>query len=174
MERVTSYLDLHRCTSALLQYSKVQTLTNWIFCAKEGDITFASPLRHWMQAAAAYNVKAYGYLFSHHNPLEESALGVPHGAVLPYTFGNSLDPLPSGQELKMIIDGLLDLIYRCETTRRELTLTNLDTVLQVLDGPSTPKTNPILIQLEGGNTTTIKDDFKSQPDCVSNRQRCCA
>ncbi|KAH6896263.1 triacylglycerol lipase 3 [Coprinopsis sp. MPI-PUGE-AT-0042] len=122
--------------------------------AIQGDITFASPLRHWMQAAAAYNVKAYGYLFSHHNPLEESALGVPHGAVLPYTFGNSLDPLPSGQELKMIMmDYWISFTVSSDP--------NDGKGVKRPRWPQYTKNNPILIQLEGGNTTTIKDDFRA-------------
>ncbi|KAH6906711.1 triacylglycerol lipase 3 [Coprinopsis sp. MPI-PUGE-AT-0042] len=126
--------------------------------AIEGDITFAFPLRHWMQAAAKHGVKQYGYLFSHAKAgtfENDPAYGVHHGAEIPYIFGNTVDSSPSGQELKA---HMMD--YWISFT------VNLDPN----DGKGSKrpkwsqytKSNQVLLQLEGGNTTTIKDDFRKE------------
>ncbi|KAH6896272.1 triacylglycerol lipase 3 [Coprinopsis sp. MPI-PUGE-AT-0042] len=130
-------------------------LMMWIV---EGDITFAFPLRHWMQTAAKYGVKQYGYLFSHAKAgtfENDPAYGIHHGAEIPYIFGNTADASPSGQELKAhMMDYWISFIVNLDPNDGK--------------GSKRPKwsqytkSNQVLIQLEGGNTTTIKDDFRKE------------
>ncbi|KAH6896262.1 triacylglycerol lipase 3 [Coprinopsis sp. MPI-PUGE-AT-0042] len=122
--------------------------------ALQADLTFTFPIRHWMRAAAERNVKSYGYLFSQHNPLEEPALGVPHGAEIPYVFGNTPDPSASGQELKaMMMDYWISFTVSSDP--------NDGKGVKRPRWPQYTNSNQLIIQLDGGNTTIIKDDFRA-------------
>ncbi|KAH6906700.1 triacylglycerol lipase 3 [Coprinopsis sp. MPI-PUGE-AT-0042] len=108
--------------------------------ALQADLTFTFPIRHWMRAAAERNVKSYGYLFSQHNPLEEPALGVPHGAEIPYLKAMMMDYWISFTVSSDPNDG--------KGVKRPR-------------WPQYTNSNQLIIQLDGGNTTIIKDDFRA-------------
>lgn len=123
--------------------------------AIQGDLTFGWPLRQWMQLAAKRNVTSFGYLLSHRNPLDEPALGVPHGAEIPYIFGNTADPTDAACEVEI---AMMDYWISFSVSGNP----NDGKGTQRPRWPRYTTSNPVLIQLDGGaNLTTINDDFRA-------------
>ncbi|KAF6745941.1 triacylglycerol lipase 3 [Ephemerocybe angulata] len=98
-----------------------------------GDMTFDAPRRQWSQVAAKAGIKSYGYHFTHPQP--EPALGVPHGAEMPYVYAQPPSTDAAGQE------------NQCR---------------HCPEWPQYTTKNQVLLQLEGGNTTVVKDDFRKE------------
>ncbi|KAJ3524755.1 hypothetical protein NMY22_g10863 [Coprinellus aureogranulatus] len=120
-----------------------------------GDMTFDAPRRQWSQAAAHFGVKSYAYLFTHRDPQGAPELGVPHGAEIPYVHGRA--------------DATNDEEQKFSTVMMDYWI-SFTVSLDPNDGkgvkrpvwPRYTKTNEVLLQLEGGNTTVVKDDYRKE------------
>ncbi|KAH6906708.1 triacylglycerol lipase 3 [Coprinopsis sp. MPI-PUGE-AT-0042] len=125
-------------------------------CSIRGDMYFVAPWRHWMYTATNYNVKSYAYIFTQPQGfVSEPAVGVQHAAEMPYLFGDSTDPTPGGQHLsKLIMEYWISFAVNLDP--------NDNNGLKRPKWPQYTKGNKVILQLEGDNTKTIKDDFRKE------------
>ncbi|KAH6896277.1 triacylglycerol lipase 3 [Coprinopsis sp. MPI-PUGE-AT-0042] len=125
-------------------------------CSIRGDRSFVAPWRHWMHAAANHNMKSYGYIFTQPQGfISDPFLGVPHAAELPYLFGTSTDPAPAGQHLsKLVMEYWISFAVNLDP--------NDNKGFKRPEWPQYTKYNKVILQLEGDNTKTIKDEFRKE------------
>ncbi|KAF5340692.1 hypothetical protein D9611_007311 [Ephemerocybe angulata] len=118
-----------------------------------GDMTFDAPRRQWSQVAAKSGIKSYGYHFTQSQP--EPALGVPHGAEVPYVYAEPPSTDPAGQEVSAaIVDYWISFTVSLNP--------NDGKGVKRPEWPQYTTKNQVLLQLEGGNTTVVKDDFRKE------------
>lgn len=118
-----------------------------------GDMTFDAPRRQWSQVAAKAGVKSYGYHFT--QPQPEPALGVPHGAEMPYVYAQPPPTDPTGQGISAaIVDYWISFTVSLNP--------NDGKGVKRPEWPQYTTKNQVLLQLEGGNTTVVKDDFREE------------
>ncbi|KAH6896270.1 triacylglycerol lipase 3 [Coprinopsis sp. MPI-PUGE-AT-0042] len=143
----------YRTSNELFGFKSIYKRT----CSIRGDMSFVAPWRHWMYAAADHNLKSYGYIFTQPQSfVSEPAVGVQHGAEMPYLFGDSTDPTPGGQHLsKLIMEYWISFAVNLDP--------NDNKGLKRPKWPQYAKGNKVILQLEGDNTKTIKDDFRKEP-----------
>ncbi|KAJ2921732.1 hypothetical protein H1R20_g15364, partial [Candolleomyces eurysporus] len=126
-----------------------------------GDLTFDAPRRMWSQTAAKFGIKSYGYHFT--DPQAVPPLGVAHGAEIPYVFGQ-VPPTASAPSQNLSL-AMMD--YWISFT----------VSLDPNDGkgvarprwPQYKSNHRVLLQLEGGNTTVIQDDFRKEQISFLNK-----
>ncbi|KAH9895077.1 esterase 1 [Cubamyces lactineus] len=124
-----------------------------------GDLNFHALRRTWMEAVSGHGQGVsgvYGYLFADPQAIAAPQLGVTHATDVPYMYGTSfLDgPQPAGALSEAMMDYILGFI----------------TSLNPNDGigserpywPQYTSSNQVLMQLAGGNTTVIPDDYRQQ------------
>ncbi|KAI0331004.1 esterase 1 [Cubamyces sp. BRFM 1775] len=130
-----------------------------------GDLNFHALRRAWMDAVVSAHARepgvghdggVYGYLFADAQAVAAPQLGVTHATEVPYMYGATfLDgPQPAGALSEAMMDYILGFI----------------TSLNPNDGigserPYWPQYTPgskVLMQLAGGNTTVIPDDYRQQ------------
>ncbi|KAJ7579027.1 esterase 1 [Mycena floridula] len=142
--------------------------------ALQGDLSFQSQRRLWIETAAKAGVKTFGYLFTEPQPSAAPRLGVEHGSEIVFVYGSvAVDPTAS-------------------VSARQLSATMTDywisfaTSLDPNDGKGIPRAKweqytpnnkvcrqllrdtfiddlfQVLIQLNGANTTTIPDNYREE------------
>ncbi|PPQ65131.1 hypothetical protein CVT24_003221 [Panaeolus cyanescens] len=130
--------------------------------AIQGDLSFQSQRRSWIQTASRAGVKTFGYLFTQPQPDSDPSIGVFHGSEVVFVYGAPSDPSPSALHLSSI---MIDYWVSFATS------------LDPNDGkgnarPNWPQytpSNEVLLQLNGDNTTTIPDDYrKEQIDFINS------
>ncbi|KAJ7576719.1 extracellular triacylglycerol lipase precursor [Mycena floridula] len=122
--------------------------------AIQGDIQFQSQRRLWIQTAANAGVKTFGYLFTEPTPGVDPRLGVVHGSEIPFVYG-SVNTSASAQQLSSV---MIDYWVSFATS------------LDPNDGKGIPRPtwaqytpkNQVLMQLNGLNTTLIRDDYRQE------------
>ncbi|KAG7445282.1 esterase 1 [Guyanagaster necrorhizus] len=125
--------------------------------AMSGDLTFDAQRRTWTQTAAQAGVKAYGYQFTQNVSSNAAYLGVPHASELDFIYGqlnSSTEPASSILLGEMMVDYWV----------------SFATSLDLNDGlgisrPNWPQYTPdneVLLQLHGGNTTVIPDNYRKE------------
>ncbi|EAU89350.1 triacylglycerol lipase 3 [Coprinopsis cinerea okayama7 len=123
--------------------------------ALQGDLVFDAPRRQWSEAAAEHGLKAYGYLFTQPQPGDPAA-GVPHAAEISWVYGTPPDPSPSAQKFsEVMMDYWISFTVNLDP--------NDDNGSERPIWPQYTDQDPILLQLEGGNTTAILDDYRKEP-----------
>jgi len=130
--------------------------------AIQGDVSFQSQRRAWIQAASSRGVNTFGYLFTQPQPNGNPVNGVSHGSEVPFVYGVPSDNSASSQLLsELMIEYWV----------------SFATGLSPNDGkgvtrPTWPQYTPdnqVLIQLNGANLTTIPDDYrKEQIDFINS------
>ncbi|KAH6896303.1 triacylglycerol lipase 3 [Coprinopsis sp. MPI-PUGE-AT-0042] len=125
-------------------------------CSIRTDMSFVAWWRYWMQTAVNHGIKSFGYVFTQPQGfISEPALGVSHAAELPYLFGSTTDPSPDGQHLsKLMMEYWISFAVNLDP--------NDDKGVQRPKWPQYTKRSRVILQLEGNNTTTIKDDFRKK------------
>ncbi|TEB32792.1 triacylglycerol lipase 3 [Coprinellus micaceus] len=119
-----------------------------------GDLTFVAARRQWNQVGAQFGVKSYGYHFAHAQS-PASQMGVPHASEIPFVYGQIPPADSAGQSLSSI---MMD--YWISFT---VSLTPNDG--KGLERPNWPRyteRDQVVLQLEGRNTTAVKDDFRKE------------
>ncbi|KAJ7584694.1 extracellular triacylglycerol lipase precursor [Mycena floridula] len=128
------------------------------FSALEGDISFQSQRRLWIQTAANAGVKTFGYLFTEPTSGLAPSLGVDHSSEVLFVYGgvavNASAPVEARQLSSVMVDYWV----------------SFATSLDPNDGKGIPRPNwaqytpenPVLIQLNGRNTTLIPDDYRQE------------
>ncbi|KAJ2932843.1 hypothetical protein H1R20_g4252, partial [Candolleomyces eurysporus] len=133
-----------------------------------GDIVFDAPRRMLSEVAAKAGVKSYGYLFTHPQPNPSS--GVTHGSEIRFVFGQVPPTSPDG------LPPYLPPYGSADEAARNLSKIMMDywisfaVTLNPNDGkgiqrPHWPQYTPekkVLMQLRGGNTTVIQDDYRKE------------
>ncbi|KAF6745462.1 triacylglycerol lipase 3 [Ephemerocybe angulata] len=116
-----------------------------------GDVNFDAPRRQWARAAAKAGVKSYGYHFTQPQPVP--ALGVYHSAEIVYVYAQPPPTDSTGQTISSIIaDYWISFTVSLNP--------NDGKGVKRPNWPQYTTTNQVLLQLEAGNTTTVKDDFR--------------
>ncbi|KAJ2929060.1 hypothetical protein H1R20_g8034, partial [Candolleomyces eurysporus] len=128
-----------------------------------GDTLFDAPRRMWSQAAAKFGVKNYGYHFTDPQGVPASGAdalflsdAVPHAAEIAYVYGQV--PPTAGAASQNLSVVMMD--YWISFT---VSLDPNDG--KGVERPNWPQykdKNQVLLQLEGGNTTVVKDDFREE------------
>ncbi|TEB32798.1 triacylglycerol lipase 3 [Coprinellus micaceus] len=119
-----------------------------------GDTLFVAARRQWNQVAAQHGIKNYGYHFTHRQG-PPSQYGVPHASEIAFVYGEVPPTDSSSQSLSSI---MMD--YWISFT---VSLTPNDG--KGIERPNWPrytKRNQVVLQLEGGNTTAVNDDFRKE------------
>ncbi|KAJ7914432.1 extracellular triacylglycerol lipase precursor [Mycena leptocephala] len=122
--------------------------------ALDGDLSFHSQRRFWMETAANASVATFGYLFTQPQPTLPPAVGVTHGSEVVYVYGAPDDTSPSS----VLISHLMTDYW-----------VSFATSLTPNDGLGIPRPewtqftpeNKAVIQLNGANLTMIPDDFRA-------------
>jgi len=124
--------------------------------ALDGDISFHSQRRLWIQAASDANVKTFGYLFTQPQPQNPPFLGVDHSSEIAYVYGSVL---VGGTASDILLStAMIDYWVSFATS------------LDPNDGKGSARPkweqytpdNQVLIQLNGDNLTTIPDDYRKE------------
>ncbi|KAF5353626.1 hypothetical protein D9757_012454 [Collybiopsis confluens] len=123
--------------------------------ALEGDVSFQSQRRLWIQTASKAGVKTFGYLFTQPQPENPPFLGVSHGSEIAYVYGAPTDNSTSAAVISATMINYW---------------VSFATSLDPNDGKGVPRPtweqytpdNQVLIQLNGDNTTTIPDDYRKE------------
>ncbi|KAF9457905.1 esterase 1 [Collybia nuda] len=122
--------------------------------ALEGDISFQSQRRAWIQAASGAGVKTFGYLFTEPQP-GSGALGTFHSSEIAYVYGAPSNPAPTARQLSSI---MVDYWVSFATS------------LDPNDGHGNPRPNwaqytpdnQVLLELNSANTTLIPDTYRAE------------
>ncbi|RXW15268.1 hypothetical protein EST38_g10579 [Candolleomyces aberdarensis] len=132
-----------------------------------GDLVFDAPRRMLSEAASKAGVKFYSYLFTHPQP--QLPMGVFHSSEIQFVFGqvpltgpNNLPPIP--------LYGEADEAARNVSTIMMDYWISFAVSLNPNDGkgiqrPHWPQYTPlerVMMQLRGGNTTIIQDDYRKK------------
>ncbi|KAG2008180.1 carotenoid ester lipase [Coprinopsis cinerea AmutBmut pab1-1] len=121
----------------------------------QGDMAFDAPRRQWSQAAASHGHRAYGYLFTQPQP-GDPAIGVTHGTEIPWMYGGPPDPSPSAQQFsKIMMDYWISFAVSLDPNDGKGSERPI--------WPEYTEKEPVLLQLEGGNTTAIVDNYRKEP-----------
>ncbi|KIK65979.1 hypothetical protein GYMLUDRAFT_158288 [Collybiopsis luxurians FD-317 M1] len=123
--------------------------------AIDGDISFHSQRRLWIQTASNAGVKTFGYLFTQPQPENPPFLGVSHGSEIDFVYGIPPDNSSSALAISEI---MIDYWVSFATS------------LNPSDGKGVPRPtweqytphNQVLIQLNGDNTTIIPDNYRQE------------
>ncbi|KAJ2916214.1 hypothetical protein MD484_g4188, partial [Candolleomyces efflorescens] len=119
-----------------------------------GDLAFDSARRLWAQVAAKAGVKGYGYLFAHPQP-QDPPRGTFHSSEIPFVFG--LTPSGADQATRDLSTVMMDFWISFADSLNP----NDGKGAQRAQWPPYTASDNVLLQLVGGNTTTIKDDYRS-------------
>jgi acetylcholinesterase len=123
--------------------------------ALEGDISFQSQRRFWIQTASNAGVKTFGYLFTQPQPDNPPSLGVSHGSEVLFVYGAPPDPSDSAIALsKTMIDYWVSFATSLDPNDGKGTI-------RPTWEQYTPQ-NQVVIQLNGDNTTLIPDDYRKE------------
>ncbi|KAJ6457783.1 esterase 1 [Mycena vitilis] len=125
--------------------------------AIDGDISFHSQRRFWIETAANASVPTFGYLFTQPQlpTVVPPALGVSHGSEVTYVFGAPNDTSASAVFISRVMTDYW---------------VSFATSLTPNDGLGVPRPewtqytpdNKAVIQLNGANLTMIPDDFRAE------------
>ncbi|KAJ7588057.1 extracellular triacylglycerol lipase precursor [Mycena floridula] len=126
--------------------------------AIQGDITFQSQRRVWIQTAAKAGVKTFGYLFTEPQPDLAPRLGVEHSSEIPFVYGDVASNTSAPASARRISSVMIDYWVAFATS------------LDPNDGKGIPRPNweqyteenQVLMQLNGLNTTLILDDYRQE------------
>ncbi|RXW22770.1 hypothetical protein EST38_g3072 [Candolleomyces aberdarensis] len=151
-----------------------------------GDMNFEAPRRMLSQAAAKRGVKSYAYHFT--DPQAIPAIGVPHAAEVPYVYGQV--PPTAGAASQNLSITVMDywisftvsldpndekgIKRECLATHPPLGYSTYEPFFldSVCIGPIWPQyksANQVLLQLEGDNTTVVRDDFREEQMAFLNK-----
>ncbi|TFK25302.1 triacylglycerol lipase 3 [Coprinopsis marcescibilis] len=120
-----------------------------------GDIGFDSRRRQWMEAATNKGVKGYGYLFIQPQPLDNPADGVEHFAEVAFVYGTPVDQSPSARRISTrMMDYWISFAVNLDP--------NDSRGSERPAWPHYSRSNKVLLQLHGDNTTTIPDNYRQQ------------
>ncbi|KAF6745937.1 triacylglycerol lipase 3 [Ephemerocybe angulata] len=118
-----------------------------------GDLTFVAPRRQWSQVAAKAGVKSYAYHFTHPQPVPQ--IGVNHGSEIAYVYAQPPVTDSAGQGISAIIaDYWISFTVSLNP--------NDGKGVKRPEWPQYTTKNQVAMQLEGGNTTAVKDDFRKE------------
>ncbi|RXW15273.1 hypothetical protein EST38_g10582 [Candolleomyces aberdarensis] len=137
-------------------------------CLLVGDLVFDAPRRMLSEVAARAGVKTYGYLFTHPQP--DPSSGVVHGLEIHYVFGQIPPTSPDGLPPYLPPYGSADEAARNVSTIMMDYWISFAATLSPNDGkgiqrPHWPQYTPakkVLMQLRGGNTTVIWDNYRKE------------
>jgi len=123
--------------------------------ALDGDVSFQSQRRFWIQTASNAGVKTFGYLFTEPQPENPPFLGVSHGSEVLYVYGG----VENGTASELALSATMIDYW-----------VSFATSLNPSDGKGIPRPtweqytpeNQVLIQLNGDNTTLIPDDYRKE------------
>ncbi|KAJ7291519.1 extracellular triacylglycerol lipase precursor [Mycena rebaudengoi] len=129
--------------------------------AIEGDLSFQSQRRLWMETAANAGVKTFGYLFTQRQPTLPPVYGVTHGTEIAYVYTVPTDRSPSALKISSMMTD-----YWISFT----------TTLDPNDGRGVPRPkweqftphHKVVIQLNGDNTTMIPDTYRAAQIALFN------
>ncbi|KAJ6463699.1 extracellular triacylglycerol lipase precursor [Mycena vitilis] len=131
------------------------------------DVNFAAVRRGWMQAASAYGVKTYAYLFTDPQ-LDSGFLGIPHASELSYVYGRPIVDFITPGSTKSF-DALSPIIMDYWISFAA-TLDPNDG--KGVDRPHWQELTPshqAYLQLQAGNITVVPDDFRVEPVAFINK-----
>ncbi|KAF5310384.1 hypothetical protein D9611_012083 [Ephemerocybe angulata] len=118
-----------------------------------GDLTFVAPRRQWSQVAAKAGVKSYAYHFTHPQPVP--SIGVNHGSEIAYVYAQPPVTDSAGQGISaIIVDYWISFTVSLNP--------NDGKGVKRPEWPQYTTKNQVAMQLEGGNTTAVKDDFRKE------------
>ncbi|KAF5310301.1 hypothetical protein D9611_012082 [Ephemerocybe angulata] len=120
-----------------------------------GDLAFFAPRRQWNQVAAQAGVKSYAYHFTHPQPGGRPERGVNHGSEIPYVYAQPPVTDSAGQGISTIMaDYWISFTVSLNP--------NDGKGVKRPEWPQYTTKNQVAMQLEGGNTTAVKDDFRKE------------
>ncbi|RXW11313.1 hypothetical protein EST38_g14542 [Candolleomyces aberdarensis] len=133
-----------------------------------GDLVFDAPRRMLSEAAAKAGVKSYSYLFTHPQP--QKPIGVFHGSEIQFVFGQVPPTGPGNLPPLVPTYGNADEAARNASTIMMDYWISFAVSLNPNDGkgiqrPHWPQYTPsekVTMQLRGGNTTIIQDDYRKE------------
>ncbi|RXW11248.1 hypothetical protein EST38_g14607 [Candolleomyces aberdarensis] len=133
-----------------------------------GDLVFDAPRRMLSEVAAKAGVKTYGYLFTHPQP--DPSSGVLHSSEIQFVFGQIPPTSPDSLPPYLPPYGSVDEAARNISTIMMDYWISFAVTLNPNDGkgiqrPHWPQYTPakkVLMQLRGGNTTIIQDDYRKE------------
>ncbi|KAJ7292498.1 extracellular triacylglycerol lipase precursor [Mycena rebaudengoi] len=122
--------------------------------AIDGDVSFQSQRRLWMETAANAGVKTFGYLFTQPQPTLPPAFGVTHATEITYVYTVPNDRSASALKISSLMTDYW---------------VSFATSLDPNDGRGVPRPhwdqftpqNKVVIQLNGDNTTMIPDTYRA-------------
>ncbi|TFK31314.1 esterase 1 [Crucibulum laeve] len=131
--------------------------------ALEGDLSFDSQRRLWIQTASKAGVKTFGYLFTQPQPNGDPANGVAHGSEVLFVYGAPSDRSAAALQLSS------QMINYWVSFATSLTPNDGLGVPRPEWGQYTPD-NQVILELNGANTTMIPDTYrKEQMDFINSK-----
>ncbi|KAF6745952.1 triacylglycerol lipase 3 [Ephemerocybe angulata] len=118
----------------------------------EGDLYFEAPRRQFSQAAAKFGVKSYVYHFNQPQ-LPVSRTGVAHFSEVAYVFGQIPESDSAGH-------GLSEVMMNYWISFAASLNPNDGKGINRPEWPQFTTESQVLLQLEGGNTTVLQDDYR--------------
>ncbi|EAU83853.2 triacylglycerol lipase [Coprinopsis cinerea okayama7 len=119
------------------------------------DMVFEAPRRMWLEAATSRGVKAWSYLFKQPQPLDNPAWGVYHSSEIEFVYGQPRDQSPSARNVStLMMDYWISFAVNLDPNDRR--------GLRRPTWPRYTKRDGTSLQLQGGNTTAITDNFRVQ------------
>ncbi|KIJ33952.1 hypothetical protein M422DRAFT_264091 [Sphaerobolus stellatus SS14] len=129
--------------------------------AIQGDVSFHSQRRLWIQTAAKAGVKTYGYLFTEPTP-GAGPYGVVHGSEVLFIYGAPSNPTAEAAYLSQMM------INYWVSFATSLGPNDGKGVLRP-NWPQYTTNNQVLLELNGANTTVIPDTYrKEQIDYINS------
>ncbi|KAF5310340.1 hypothetical protein D9611_012068 [Ephemerocybe angulata] len=120
----------------------------------KGDLFFDAPRRQLSQAAAKSGVKSYVYHFTHPQ-LNLTRTGVDHSAEIAFVYGQTPASDPVAQNLSTV---MMDYWISFAVSLNP----NDGKGVKRPEWPQYTTKDQVLLQLEGGNTTAVKDDYRKE------------